>query len=297
VDVTLVEQSGSPSPGDAAVQDAYAVLDGARVHYRHAGAGYPLILLHGLVGSARNWEQNLAQLGCCSSVYALDLCNMGQSDRVPGLDAGLEATADRVAAWMDAAGVERADVAGHSHGGAVAMMFAARHPGRLRRLILFAPANPYCDLGRPLIDFYQTRPGRLLARAVPWLPRRIKSVALARMYGDPGRIPAAALDGYIAGLRVPGTMEHILAIIARWRSDMQELRQALPGLAKTPVLMVWGDRDRAVALSSATRLKRIFSRSELLVLPGVAHIPFEEEPEACNRALREWLLQPMVETA
>ena len=144
------------------VEEAYAVVNGARVHYQRAGTGRPLLLLHGLVGSAKNWRQNIGFLSRDSSVYAVDLCNMGESDRVPGLDAGLEATADRLAACMDEVGLEEADIAGHSHGGAVAMMFAARHPDRVRRLILFAPANPFCDLGNQLIRFYQSRPGQVV---------------------------------------------------------------------------------------------------------------------------------------
>ncbi len=84
--------------------------------------------LHGLVGSSKNWNRNISFLAQDASVYAVDLFNMGQSDRVPGLDAGLAATADRLAASMDALGLDQADIAAHSHGGAVAMMFAARHP-------------------------------------------------------------------------------------------------------------------------------------------------------------------------
>ncbi len=135
-------------------------------------------------GSAKNWRQNISFLAQHATVYAIDLLNMGQSERVPGLDASLEATADRVAACMDALGLDEADVAGHSHGGAVAMMLAARHPERVRRLILFAPANPFCDLGRQLIGFYQTPVGVWLARQIPWLPQMLKKTALSRMYGD-----------------------------------------------------------------------------------------------------------------
>src|SRR6202453_2433255 len=114
-----------------------------KVHYQRAGSGRPLLLLHGLVGSAKNWRRNIDFLSQDSDVYAIDLFNMGESERVPGLDAGLEATADRLATYMDAIGLDEADIAAHSHGGSVAMMLAARHPERVGRLILFAPANPF----------------------------------------------------------------------------------------------------------------------------------------------------------
>jgi pimeloyl-ACP methyl ester carboxylesterase len=275
------------------IGEAFVQVDGVRLHYQRAGKGRPLLLLHGLVGSAKNWRQNICFLARHASVYAVDLLNMGESERVPGLDASLEATADRVAACMEALGLEQADVAGHSHGGAVAMMLAARHPNRVGRLILFAPANPYCDLGQQLIRFYQTPLGIWLARQIPWLPRRLKKTALSRMYGDPRRVSEDALDGYTAGLRVPGTIDHVLSIVRAWSTDMGQLREVLTDLADKPTLLIWGDRDRTVGLSSAQELQRTLRRSRLVVLPGVGHIPFEEMPEECNHAMRDWLSSPI----
>ncbi|HEU4636879.1 MAG TPA: alpha/beta fold hydrolase [Edaphobacter sp.] len=271
------------------IEEGYVTVDGAQLHFERAGSGKPLLLLHGLVGSTRNWRKNIASLARHSTVYAIDLLNMGESERIAGCDSSLEATADRVAASMDALGLKDADIAGHSHGGAVAMMLAARHPDRVRSLILFAPANPYCDLGRHLIAFYQTVPGKWLARQIPWLPRTVKATALSRMYGDPARVPGDALDGYVDGLHVPGTIDHVLSIIRGWSSDMRKLAGVLSEIAEKPTLLIWGDRDRAVGLRSGESLQRALRRSRLMVLPGVGHIPFEEMPEVCNQAMEEWL--------
>jgi 4,5:9,10-diseco-3-hydroxy-5,9,17-trioxoandrosta-1(10),2-diene-4-oate hydrolase len=272
------------------IEEAFVLVGGLKVHYQRAGTGRPLLLLHGLVGSARNWRQNIRFLARNSSVYAVDLFNMGRSDRVPGLDAGLEATADRLAACMDALGLAEADIAGHSHGGAVAMMFAARHPDRVRSLILFAPANPFCNLGHPLVRFYRTRVGIWFARQIPFLPRMLKASALSSMYGDPSRVTPGSLEGYIDGLHVPGTIDHVLQIIGRWFVDMGLLRSVLPGLIAKPTLLIWGDRDRAVGLPSGRELQRTLPKSRLLVIPGAGHIAFEEVPDICNKAMRNWLL-------
>ncbi|WP_260739115.1 alpha/beta fold hydrolase [Tunturiibacter lichenicola] len=291
---SIEEDSRTVTANDSSpIDEAFAVVDGVKVHYHCAGVGRPLMLLHGLVGSAKNWRQNINFLAQDSTVYAIDLFNMGESERIPGLDAGLEATADRLAACMDALGLDQADFAAHSHGGAVAMMFASRHPDRVRRLILFAPANPFCDLGHPLIRFYQTRFGMWFARQIPSLPRMLKATALSRMYGDPSRVSVGALEGYIEGLDIPGTMDHVLQIVQRWFVDMGLLRSALAGLATMPVLLIWGDRDRAVGLPSGHELQKLLPQSRLMVLPGVGHIPFEEMPEICNQAMREWLLNPL----
>jgi 4,5:9,10-diseco-3-hydroxy-5,9,17-trioxoandrosta-1(10),2-diene-4-oate hydrolase len=271
------------------VEDLYIEVDGVRLHYQRAGSGRPLLLIHGLVGSVRNWRLNIEELSQSATVFAIDLLNMGESERVHGLDAGLEATADTLTHWMDAVGLAEVDVAGHSHGGAIAMMMAARHPDRVGKLILFAPANPFCELGHQLIAFYNSRPGQMLANLIPRLPTFLTTVALGRMYGDPKRATRESLEGYTDGLANPGSIGHVLQIVRRWHTDMALLLSVLPQLENMPALLIWGDRDRAVGLSSAGKLQQVLRRSELVIVPGVGHIAFEEMPEVCNQTVRRWL--------
>ena len=164
---------------------------GARVNLLRAGSGRPLILVHGLVGSSTNWRRNIAALAAHSTVYAIDQLNMGRSQRVADLDASLEATACRIVDCMDALGIAEADVAGHSHGGAVSMMLAARHPERVRSLILYAPANPFSRLSDLLIRLYNSAPGRCFAHLVPHLPSALHRFALGRMYAARSAFPMA----------------------------------------------------------------------------------------------------------
>ncbi len=273
----------------AVLREDFVLVDGVRIHFGVAGSGPALLLIHGLVGSVANWRLNVDELATDATVYAVDMANMGRSERVAGLDASMPGTADRLAALMEALGLAQADVAAHSHGGAVAMMFAARHPQRVRSLILFAPANPFCQLGDFLVRFYQTRTGKALARVVPYLPRRVHAVSLRRMYGDPLRVVDGSLEGYTDGLRVPGTVEHILRILRSWTEDMRLLRAEMTRLAMMPTLLVWGDRDRAVGLASAEMLQGVLRRSQLVVVRGAGHIPFEEMPDECNRVVHGWL--------
>jgi pimeloyl-ACP methyl ester carboxylesterase len=269
------------------VEESTVLVDGMHLYYCKAGRGPALVLVHGLVGSSGNWDQNIQFLAKFRTVYALDLANMGYSDRVVGINPGLEAAADRLAAVMDALGIQRADVAGHSHGGAISMMLAARHPEKVRRLVLFAPANPFCDFCRPLIRFYQTRIGVAFAYLVPRLPRALHKTALSRMYGDPKRVHEGALEGYTRGMNA-GTVKHILGIVRSWTADMAKLGEVLGTVASLPTLLIWGDRDRAVGVRSGERLAELLG-ARLLVIPGAGHLPFAETPEVCNKAVREWL--------
>ena len=109
------------------------------------------------------------------------------------------------------------------------------------------------------------------------------------MYGDPRRVVDGSLEGYTDGLRIPGTVQHILGIVNHWFEDMLELRSALGRITMIPTLLVWGDKDRAVGISSADSLQAVLRCSRLVVVPGAGHIPFEEMPEACNEAVQGWL--------
>jgi pimeloyl-ACP methyl ester carboxylesterase len=215
---------------------------------------------------------------------------MGESQRVRGLDAGLEASADRVAACMDALEIPQADVAGHSHGGAIAMMLAARHPARVRSLILFAPANPFCKAALPWVRFYMSPVGKATALVMPFVPKLVHIRAMHRMYGDPARVTEEHFAGYKTQLDL-GCVRHVLGILRSWRSDMQQLERAMHQLATVPTLLIWGELDSAVSPRSGQRLAEVLG-ARLVVLPGVGHVAFAERPELCNPLFGEWMSRP-----
>ena len=270
-------------------EEGFVEVAGARVYYLHAGSGKPMLLIHGLVGSSANWLNNIDALAQRASVYAIDLVNMGKSQRVGGLDAGLVATARRIVAFMDALNLPQADIVAHSHGGAVALMLAALRPRRVRKLILFAPANPYSRSSDVMVRVYSTRWGALLASMLPYLPRPIQRMALGEMYGGSSRVLDRHMQEIVDGLQSPVTLRHVLCVIRSWRAEMANLEIAIRRLKRMPTLLVWGDRDFTVSLSSAVRLNRKLRASELILLPGVGHSVFEERPEEANRIVLEWL--------
>lgn len=270
-------------------EEAFVDVVGARVYYLHAGSGKPMLLIHGLVGSSANWRNNIGALAQHASVYAIDLVNMGKSQRVKGLDAGLKATANRIVAVMDALNLAEADVVAHSHGGAVALMLAALHPRRVCRLILFAPANPYSSASDVMVRVYSTAWGRILARMLPYLPTPIQRIALGGMYGGADNVSDTCLQEVVDGLRSPATLRHVLCVIRCWCAEMAKLQVALRRIKRIPTLLVWGDRDCTVSLSSGVQLKSKLRSAELFVVPGGSHSIFKDRPEESNRIMLEWL--------
>lgn len=268
-------------------EEAYVYVNGARVHYLQAGTGPPMLLVHGLVGSSENWRNNIAALALNASVYAIDLVNMGKSQRIDGLDSSLRATAHRIVAIMDALGLPAADIVAHSHGGAVALMLTALYPSRVRRLILFAPANPYSRSSDRMVRVYSSPFGIVLGRLIPYFPASVQRLALGEGYGSPDRVADHSLQEIVDGLRSPATLRHVLSIIRCWFSEMDRLRYALRRVARIPILLVWGDHDGTVSLASGIRLKRKL-RVKLIVVPGGGHTVFEEKPEEANQIMMEW---------
>lgn len=264
-------------------------VDGHQMRSLVTGTGPETVLLHGLLGAAESWYPCFSRLGTFSKIYAVDALGIGRSERVPGLDASLRAQSDRLARWMRLSGIECADIVGTSHGGAVAMMLAARHPHRVRSLVLHAPANPFSNVADPLVHFYRSSLGHWFAKQVPNLPEKLQELALGFMYGDAKLLERRVLDRHMNSLRMPGTVDHVLRILDGWFEDMRELEGVLPGLCGVPVHLLWGTRDRAVSMESGRTLQKLLQNVEMSVLPGIGHMPYEESPAAFSEAINGFL--------
>jgi pimeloyl-ACP methyl ester carboxylesterase len=277
--------------GHVRIERHWVQVEGHQMHCLKAGAGPELILLHGLLGTASTWELTIPKLAEESTVYAVDALGIGESERVPGIDATMEAQASRIIKFMDASAIRCADFLATSHGGSVALMLAAKYPSRVRNMVLHAPANPFCHLGDSLIRFYLSGLGAWFAHRIASLPEPMQALALGRMYGDPTQLRDSSLRKYINSLRVPGTVEYVLSMLRAWSDDMGKLKLALEHVRRFPTLLLWGDRDRAVSLESGRRLRSYFDRVEMVELPGTGHVPYEECPETLAGLANSFLVR------
>jgi pimeloyl-ACP methyl ester carboxylesterase len=248
------------------------------VRYLKCGQGDPLVLVHGLLGSSFCWRFNLRELGTVGTVYAPDMPGMGYSGRIAERECSLRTSAERLLAFMTSCGIGRADLLGSSHGGAVVMMAAAMAPTRVGRLLLAAPVHPWMRDSRLVLAAVASTPGRWLMRALAPQLGNLHGYFLRRMYSDARRIAPGTLEGYSAPIRIAGTIDHLLAIVRRWRQDLQELRSVLPELRSIPTLLIWGSKDTAVGPHSAIALHGVFESCRLELIPDAGHLPFEETP-------------------
>lgn len=263
-----------------------AEIDGQPLHYLRAGSGPPMLLLHGLLGGSFCWRLNLDALSRRHTIFAVDLPGLG-GEAPQDLDCSMTTQAHRVLALLAKLDLENVDVVGASWGGAIAM-FLASQSRRVRSMVLAAPVNPWSDFGSGRISFFKGRVGGALLRITWPVSRPVHRIAVERMYGDPRRVPAGTIEGYSARIMQPGKVHSILNSLRNWQDDVNALSQAIPRIT-APSLLIWGTRDRAVDLRSAEQLRRALHASELKVIEGAGHLPFEETPDEFNRLVLDFV--------
>jgi pyruvate dehydrogenase E2 component (dihydrolipoamide acetyltransferase) len=151
-----------------------------------------IVLLHGFGGDLGNWMFNTEALAGGRRVLAIDLPGHGGSTKDVGAG-DLDALTDAVTQVLDARGVERAHLAGHSMGGLVAAELAVRAPDRVSSLALIAPVGFGEEINAEYID------GFIAART-----RRELKPVLALLFSDPGLITRQLVDDVLRYKRLDG---------------------------------------------------------------------------------------------
>lgn len=250
--------------------------DGRQIMVRSwSGVGEPLVLLHGLLDSGLGWTW-LAEHSERPFV-ALDLPGFGFSDmpRHPRFDA----YADDVIATLDALGIHRCVLVGHSFGGGIAAIVADRYPARVASLVLLAPAG----FGRIRLAEAVSLPGvrNLTSRALPLalansfvLTAAYVGVVTNRRLPDPEQIERVRRRALMA---TPGARDATNAVVTAGRSDTAMHRRRLR--YEGPAHVLWGDRDRVVPPGHVDGVLLALPRAVVEVWEGMGHHPQRERPD------------------
>jgi pimeloyl-ACP methyl ester carboxylesterase len=223
--------------------------DGVRIAYETAGAGPTVLLLHGFASSAaqnwRNtgWYRALNRAG--RQVVALDFRGHGGSDKPHDRSDYGEKLLDDALAVLDAASVQACDVFGYSMGGSVALLLAAGHPHRIRRLIVAGVGASYLE---------RALPTEAIARALETAEAATGILPLAGRF----RLFANQLG------------KDRLALAACVRALPPRLVAAALADIRQPVLVMGGDRDDVAGLPGP--LAAALPHAQALVLPGRDHM-------------------------
>jgi pimeloyl-ACP methyl ester carboxylesterase len=262
-------------------------LPEGKLFYRWDGpeAGKVLLMIHGFSLAHGVFEPNVEALTNQGfRVLRLDNWGRGWSDR-PAI-AHTAALFDRqLVAALDALGLNgKIDVVGLSMGGAIATVFAAQHPERVKRLALIAPA------GLPF-----ARPYSAQLATWPWLGTWImrvfgKRILLGGEAAANTGVQADALANIKNSLRFPGYLEGLASTLRYYPLNGLERQYARLGTSGLPILLLWGDRDKTVAYSCAARAVEL-SKGQLVTIKGATHSVNAEQAADVNAALVEFFMR------
>jgi pimeloyl-ACP methyl ester carboxylesterase len=265
--------------------DVYRLVDGVRLRVRDTGPrnAPAVILLHGFGSSLETWEPWALRLSARYRVIRFDLPGFGLTGPDPTGDYTDRRSVAVIAALMDQLGLRRASLVGNSLGGRIAWTFAAARPDRVDRLILVSPdgfASPGFEYGKPP----KTSP---VMRLLPYtLPAAMFRANLAAAYGHPASLTDATLARYRDMMLAPGVRPAILERLAQVR-----LVDPAPRLAAiaAPTLLLWGEKDAMIPIANAADYLRDLPHATLVRLPGLGHVPFEEDPDTSVAPVERFL--------
>lgn len=235
----------------------------------------PLVIAHGLFGSARNWGVIGKRMASRGDVIAPDMRNHGLSFWSP--NHSYDEMAQDLADVIDANCGGQADLVGHSMGGKAAMMLALRHPDKLRRLVVadIAPVA-YTHSQQSMIDAM----------------RRVDPAVVK------DRAEAKALMGVENAAVAAFLLQSLDLKAKKWRVNLDALQHEMPkilsfpeldGQFEGPVLFLSGAASTYVLPAYRSRIKALFPRAYFAKIPKAGHWLHAEEPRKFEAALRSFL--------
>lgn len=245
--------------------------DGVHVIDRGAKDSPPLLLVHGWGVSSAALIECIDGLAEHHRVIAPDLPGFGTSSPLAAA-VSYAAYADVLARLLTGLGIERADVAGFSMGGGVALTFAQRYPGRLRKLVLIGSAGSL-DAGRSMAEDAFNYCGEAV---------------LAMLHPPHWHAKARVAKSFCSNLFC-----HLDTMLATLRMLRSQSVVEHAGDVTAPTLLIWGERDRTMPLKLAHRFLERLADGRLHTIPGAYHDVITTRPRQAAAIIHGFLASTM----
>ncbi|MBN2069340.1 MAG: alpha/beta fold hydrolase [Opitutales bacterium] len=254
------------------------------VHARFLGGEGkpPMVIVHGLLGSSRNWLTAGKVFTEHYAVYLLDLRNHGES---PWSDVmNFEALAADLQAWLDKEDLHDIILMGHSLGGKTAMTYACRHPQRIKRLVVVDIA-PKQNHNRWVDEF------QLMQQIdLDHLKNRREAEDFLEQHG---------VAGWAFRKFLVSNLVHTDDGKFRWTANIPVLGRALPDLfqknlldddyCRIPLLVIRGERSNFVSLADEEAFRKHFADFKIVTVSNAGHNVHVEHFEGFRKCLYDWL--------
>lgn len=264
------EAAGGPEPQKVEVE-------GRQIQYLALGeeaTGVPLVLIPGFGGDINIFVFNQETLAEGRPVYAVDMPGHGGSSKDAG-EGSLDFFAEALGGFMSALGIERAHLAGHSMGGAIAGTFALSEPEKVASLTLIASAGFGEEINAEYIEGFIAA-GR----------RKEMKNTLQMLFADPALVTRDLVNDILAYKRKDGVDEALRKIADSVFADGRQRRILDISEVGVPVLAVWGAQD---AIVPAAHTENLPGDARAEVMEGKGHMVQMEAAGPTNRAVSGFL--------
>lgn len=265
----------------------FLTVRGVRFHYVAAGAGRPVVLLHGFPQTWYCWRKQIPELATRFRTIAVDLKGFGDSGK-PDADYHLSTVSSELVELFQAMHLERPGLVGHDWGGVIAFEIARSYPEAIGRIAVINAPLHRVDLLR---DWY------IYVLQVPALPELIFS-RLGDALIEWGILNGARVKNAFSpeDLRVYQEAFHRTGAYAAALAYYRALkREALPHNRRrffrpitVPTLVIWGEEDPFLPAHLTAGMHRLIPDLHLVFVPDAGHFVPEERPETVSRLLLDF---------
>ncbi len=252
-----------------------AILDfkGRNIYYDVQGEGKPILILNGIMMSTKSWEPFVKTLSSNNQLIRLDFIDQGQSDRLDNSAYTQSIQVDIIESLLKTLKLIKVSLVGISYGGEVAILFAAKFPNKVDRMVLFN-TTPYtspwlAEIGKQWNAIGKTRDGSTYYKAtipviyspsyyearLDWMKKR--EAYLLPIFSNPVFLDAME--------RLTNSAESFDA-----RNELNQIT--------APTLIVAADEDYLTPIQNQKELKKAIPNAEMVILPGVGHASMYEKP-------------------
>jgi pimeloyl-ACP methyl ester carboxylesterase len=268
-------------------------LHGHTLSYVDTGEGEPILFVHGLLGSHRNWRYLIDRLDNTHRVIVPDLFGHGASEKPEG-DYSVSAQAATLRDLIKHLGLERVTIVGHSLGGGISLAFCYLFPERVERLVLVgtgglgrevnpmlrAATLPVADLVLPVLASQWVRGGaEMIGRGLALFGWRASHDMRAAWEGFTSLSDGDSRRAFLATTR------------AVMNSGGQSIaaHEYLPDLVDLPILVVWGTNDMVIPAEHSQRAAQLVPGCRVELFEGAGHFPHLDQPDAFADVLRDFM--------
>lgn len=240
------------------------------------GDGDPVVMIHGLGGSSNTFEALMPELATYRCVRP-DMPGAARTG-LPHARLTLDVIVDLVADWMQATGLERCHLLGHSMGTLVCQKLAETRPELVTSMVLFGALTEPPDAARKgLLD----RAAGVRKNGMDGVADQISKATLAPETHRENPVAAAFVRESLMRQPPEGYAQNCEALSGAKAAHLRKI--------KAPVLLVTGEHDPVAPVSMARLLNENIEGSEIRIIPGCGHWTPIERPRDCANATREFL--------